>query len=74
METVERLVKECETYENCNDQKKNKCDMNIVVDVNKGELQELVENINSIVTGLKETKDLSNKYDSVSQKIEKTSI
>lgn len=71
METVERLVKECETYENCNDQNKNKCDMNIVVDVNKGELQELVENINSIVTGLKETKDLSNKYDSVSQKIEK---
>ena len=49
METVERLVKECETYENCNDQNKNKCDMNIVVDVNKGELQELVENINSIV-------------------------
>mgnify|MGYP000488409710 CR=1 FL=1 len=37
----------------------------------RGELQELVENINSIVTGLKETKDLSNKYDSVSQKIEK---
>lgn len=71
METVERLVKECETYENCNDQNKNKCDLNIVVDVNKGELQELVENINSIVTGLKETKDLSNKYDSVSQKIEK---
>lgn len=71
METVERLVKECETYENCNDQNKNKCDMNIVVDVNKGELQELVENINSIVTGLKETKDLSNKYDLVSQKIEK---
>lgn len=71
MKTVERLVKECETYENCNDQNKNKCDMNIVVDVNKGELQELVENINSIVTGLKETKDLSNKYDSVSQKIEK---
>lgn len=71
METVERLVKECETYENCNDQNKNKCDMNIVVNVNKGELQELVENINSIVTGLKETKDLSNKYDSVSQKIEK---
>ncbi len=34
-------------------------------------MQELVENINSIVTGLKETKDLSNKYDSVSQKIEK---
>lgn len=62
METVERLVKECETYENCNDQNKNKCDLNIVVDVNKGELQELVENINSIVTGLKETKDLSNKY------------
>ena len=71
METVERLVKECETYENCNDQNKNKCDLNNVVDVNKGELQELVENINSIVTGLKETKDLSNKYDSVSQKIEK---
>lgn len=71
METVERLVKECETYENCNDQNKNKCDLNIVVDVNKGKLQELVENINSIVTGLKETKDLSNKYDSVSQKIEK---
>ena len=60
-----------ETYENCNDQNKNKCDLNNVVDVNKGELQELVENINSIVTGLKETKDLSNKYDSVSQKIEK---
>ena len=39
METVERLVKECETYENCNDQNKNKCDLNIVVDVNKGELQ-----------------------------------
>ena len=71
METVERLVKECETYENCNDQNKNKCDLNFVVDDNKGELQELVENINSIVTGLKETKDLSNKYDSVSQKIEK---
>ena len=71
METVERLVQECETYENCNDQNKNKCDLNIVVDVNKGELQELVENINSIVTGLKETKDLSNKYDSVRQKIEK---
>ena len=29
METVERLVKECETYENCNDQNKNKCDLNL---------------------------------------------
>lgn len=71
MEAVERLVKECETYENCKDQNKNICDGDIVVDDDMGELQGLVEKINKIITGLKETKDLSNKYDSVSQKIER---
>ena len=68
METVERLVKECETYENCNDQNKNKCDLNFVVDDNKGELQELVENINRELMASIEIK--SKDVDSAISKIE----